>query len=298
MKQHYELILNTLPFPDEARVFLREAGTRVLCRYDVAVEAAIHAYISGEQELEPAAARLHTLASELGLPIRTMDLIFVACGSRWLRATYAEEGLSDELFWDTMADIACKAVESHTVYNEWGLDCILWYDIFFKRDLFWLGRLQYERFKSPMETPVTVGGYTIQPGETVYNIHIPSGAPLTRESRMDSYRRAYEFFAAERGDKPLFGCCLSWLLFPANREIFPPHLNMIDFMNDFKIVDEQPNDFHDLWRVFGVPFTGDMAALPRDNTMRRALGAWLDEGNETGYGVGYFVFDGENLLTN
>lgn len=68
-------------------------------------------------------------------------------------------------------------------------------------------------------------------------------------------------------------------------------------MNDFKIVDSQPNEFRDLWRVFGVPFNGDLSALPRDNTMRRAFGTWLDQGGIPGYGVGYFVFDGQRILT-
>lgn len=298
MKTYYTVLLETIPFRAEAAAYLCEIGKRVLDTQYTAVETAVNAYIGGSLGIEEAAASLHPSANALGISARTMDFVFVACASYHLREKFRQDGIADEVFWDTIADLCCKVEESYTVYGEWGIDCLLWYDIFFKGNLFWLGRLQYERRTLPSDTPVTVGGYTVQPNDTVYSVHIPSSGPLTREARMDSYRRAYTFFKEELGGKPMVCCCLSWLLFPANREIFPPHLNLIDFMGDFKIVDQQPNNFRDLWRVFGMPYTGDLSVLPRDNTMRRAFGEWLDNGGQPGYGVGYFVFDGEHILND
>lgn len=298
MQAYYNKLIRTIPFHKEAAVALQNFGDRILTSHEADVTAAVNAYISGDTDITAAASSLYTIADRLNIPHRTMDFVFVACASSRLRDTFREKAYADSLFWDTMTDLHCKVEECRTVYGEWGVDCLLWYDLFFQCRLFWLGRLQYERRQAPLDEPITVGGYTVQPGDTVYSIHIPSSGPLTREARLDSYRRAYDFFKDELQGKPLVCCCLSWLLFPANREIFPPHLNTVDFMNDFKIVGSELNQFRDLWRVFGTPYNGDLSALPRDNTMRRAFGEWLDRGGQPGYGVGFFVFDGETIIND
>lgn len=298
MKNYYQQLIERIVTDSDAARYLQAVGAQLLTDDHAAITDAADAYTSKTIGIEAAAASLHPLADARSIPHRTMDFVFVACASKQLRERFRIAGYDDALFWQTIADLDCKLAECHTVYGEWGVDCLLWYDHFFEMRLFWLGRLQYERRLLPSDVPITVGEYTLQPGDTVYSVHIPSCGPLTRDARLDSYRRAYKFFKEERGDKPLFCCCLSWLLFPANREIFPPHLNTVDFMNDFKIVGSDHNNFRDLWRVFGVPFEGDLSALPRDNTMRRAFGAWLDNGGQPGYGIGYFAFDGEKLINN
>ena len=59
--------------------------------------------------------------------------------------------------------------------------------------------------------------------------------------------------------------CHSWLLFLGNREILPAHLNMVDFINDFRILESYERDeFGDKWRVFGADFEKPDAELPED----------------------------------
>ena len=54
--------------------------------------------------------------------------------------------------------------------------------------------------------------------------------------------------------------CHSWLLFLGNREILPAHLNMVDFINDFRILESyERDDFGDKWRVFGADFEKEHA---------------------------------------
>lgn len=299
MLSHYQQLLQRLSLGEEATDYLWKACETLLVTHSNQVVATINAFTDGQTDLPSACEQMRPLAAALSIPWRTSDFIVVACASHALLNDYLQSDFSETLFWNTMGgDLRCKLKESHAIHGEWGLNYANWYTPFFKKDLFRLGRLEYERCLSPMKEPITVGNHIIRPEDTVYSIHIPStGEPLDRKSRMESYRLAYDFFAEERRGEPLYACCLSWLLFPANREIFPLHLNTVDFMNDFKIVDSQPNEFRDLWRVFGVPFNGDLSVLPRDNTMRRAFGTWLDQGGIPGYGVGYFVFDGQHILT-
>ena len=96
--------------------------------------------------------------------------------SERLRADYKAAGLSDALFWDTIADLKYKLIECRDVYGIWGTFVAFWHPWFYTM----------RRFKArppairgdPVQngTPVTLGGYTVQPGDTVYNMHIrPAG---------------------------------------------------------------------------------------------------------------------------
>ena len=114
---------------------------------------------------------------------------------------------------------------------------------------------------------------------------------------MDSYRRALEFFAKERGDKPLICICHSWLLFEGNREIFPARLNMVDFMNDWDIIhSEEADEYGDCWRLFGKEYDGNADNLPQNTTQQKAMAAWLKDGKKTGEGFGVLIFDGEKII--
>ncbi|MGN0478244.1 MAG: hypothetical protein ACI4GO_02305, partial [Hominenteromicrobium sp.] len=155
----------------------------------------------------------------------------------------------------------------------------------------------YEAILFRHDEPVTVGGYTIHPGDTVYNMHIPSCGPLTRAARIDSYKKAYDFYKDKLGGKPMVFACESWLLFPGNREILPPTLNMVDFISDFYIYkSEEYEEFYDKWRVFGKDFEKPDAELPEDTTQRRCFKAWLLAGKKTGGGEGVFLYDGERFI--
>lgn len=143
---------------------------------------------------------------------------------------------------------------------------------------------------------MTVGGYTVKPGDTVYNMHIPSCGSLNRAARIESYKKAYEFYKKDLDGKPMVFCCHSWLLFPKNREILPETLNMVDFIGDFYIYDSEEYDvFHDKWRVFAKDFEKPNSELPEDTTQRRCFKKWLLDGKKTGAGAGIFIYDGEKF---
>lgn len=244
-------------------------------------------------DLIPYMDRLHDCS---GLHRHVVDFLFLMAASERLRTNYRTAGLPDELFWDTIADLKFKLIECHDVYGIWGTFVAFWHPWFYTMRRFKLGRLQFEAIPFKNETPVTIGGYTVQPGDTVYNMHIPSCGPLTKEARLDAYKKAYAFYKKDLGDKPMVFVCHSWLLYPKNREILPATLNMVDFINDFHIYKWQENDeFYDKWRVFGKDAEKPDAELPEDTTQRRCFKNWLLAGKKTGEGCGIFLYDGETF---
>ncbi len=294
---HYQLLLERLPLPQEVTNELHCAGERFfevgaadLLRLEVA-------YYTGKLDIAQASEEAHKFAETLNLSPLVINYIVCACFSKTMWEKFRNAGYSDELYWETVEDFQYKLFECKQVHGVYGLDCVLWYDIFFKVCLFKLGRLQFEKRLYYLDEPAIIGGMTVQKGDPIISVHIPSCGPLTRELRMDSYRRAYEFFKKENDGKPIVFYCGSWLCSTDNRDIFPAHLNVVDFLNDWKVFKERNNNGSDLWRVFGTQYTGDLSLLPRDNTMRRAFGEWLDNGGvpKTGYGI--MLFDGKTMIT-
>lgn len=242
------------------------------------------------------AAHGRAFGADRGLHRHVVDFLFLALASERLRENYRAAGLPDELFWDTIADLKFKLIECHDVYGIWGTFVASWYPWFYTMHRFKLGRLQYEAVHFSGDTPVTVGGYTVKPGDTVYNMHIPSCGSLNRAARIESYKKAYEFYKKDLDGKPMVFRCHSWLLFPKNREILPETLNMVDFIGDFYIYDSEEYDvFHDKWRVFAKDFEKPNSELPEDTTQRRCFKKWLLDGKKTGAGAGIFIYDGEKF---
>lgn len=195
MLSHYQQLLHRLSLGEEAIGYLWQVGEKLMATPNNKAVAAVNAFTGGQTDLPLVCEQMRPLAKALGIPWRTSDFIVIACASRALLEDYIQSGFGETLFWNTLGDdLRCKLKESHIIYGEWGLDCANWYTLFFKKNLFRLGRLEYERCLSPMKEPVTIDNIVIRPEDTVYSIHIPSTSePLDRKSRMESYRLAYDF---------------------------------------------------------------------------------------------------------
>ena len=289
---------DTLALPAESRAPLAADYETLLAAPGAAAEMqAAESLLFGGAEwaaIVPHMDRLHACS---GLHRHTVEFLFLVAACARLRADYKTSGLSDALFWDTIADLKYKLIECRDVYGIWGTFVAFWHPWFYTMRRFKLGRLQYEAIPFKNGAPVTLGGYTVQPGDTVYNMHIPSCGPLNREVRFASYKKAYEFYKKDLGGKPMVFVCHSWLLYPGNREILPETLNMVDFLNDFYIYESQADDvFHDKWRVFGKDFEKPDSELPAETSQRSCFKRWLLAGKKTGSGAGIFLYDGENFI--
>jgi hypothetical protein len=299
LKQYLELFMEKTGLPEDSReplfraaevLFSGEAGR--------AMETAVRRFYAdaGLRRLPAVGRLLRSIAEKTGVHAYTVDFLFFVSCSEQLRERYRAWNLPEEIFWDSMKDLRYKLLECREVHGVWGTFVGSWFPMFFTLERFALGRMQYEYASFP-RAYYEKAGVTLRRGDPVYNMHIPSAGPLTRESRMDSYRRAYRFFERELDGRPLPIVCHSWLLFPKNEEFFPAGSNLVDFLHDFDIIDTGEQDkFWDGWRVFGHDWELPPEQLPRRTSLQRGCADWLKAGRKTGEGFGVLLFDGEKIL--
>lgn len=233
-----------------------------------------------------------------GIHKYTLDLIFIMACSEILHGRYKEAGIPDEIFWQFTIDFRCKLIECMDCKGITGTFVADWNDLFFTMERFALGRFQFEHFEIGKDCTLS-SGRVIKQGTKCLNMHIPSmGVPLTDEIRMDSYKKAYEFFADRRTeDGNLLIHCGSWLLFPKHKEFLDANSNILRFDNDFQLYEyEEREVFKDAWRIWGHYADLPLEERPADTKLRKALKTWMMDGNNTGYGRGFIVFDGEKII--
>lgn len=232
-------------------------------------------------------------AAELsGVHRYSAELLVFILFSRHLRKLYAEKGISDRIWFDSMCDLKWKLWECKAVKGTWGSFVASWFPRFFKMTRFALGRLQFEivEFDGEYEKD----GKKLKKGDKVINVHIPRTlTPLDKESRDDAYSQAAEFFKDMTDGAPIAFVCSSWLLYPEAERILPAHSNIRGFMADYDIIRSKTNDegqHGDMWRLFDMDYTGDFNDYPEDSSLRRAYKKFLLEGNRTGSGYGVFFY--------
>ena len=198
-----------------------------------------------------------------------------------------------------MLDLKCKMLECKENYDVWGTFVEGWFRGFYTLERFGIGRFQFD-LSDFGEEFYEENGIFIKEDEFCLGLHIPSHRePLTYETRMDTYKKAYEFFKDRFDGKPMVVCCNSWLLYPDNLNILPEKSNAADFILDFQPLDiKQTYDFGDCWRIFNVGTSClRPAELPRDTSMQKAFAEWFDQGKKAGSAYCILIFDGEKLRT-
>lgn len=293
LRNYLEVFMYNLDLPEESREDLRN-NYKMFCDNEEAVKLQKQAegmMFDGADWRSELVPYMDIISEKTGLHRYVVDFLFMVMASEELRCRYEEAGLPESLFWDTIADLKYKLLECYNVYGIWGTFVAHWHPRFYRMGRFKLGRMQYEveSYKGP---EMTLGPYTIKPGDKAFNFHIPSCGPMGRDLRMDSYKKAYEFYKMEG---PMIFICHSWLLYPLNKEILPEGSNVADFIDDFCIYEWEETDFSDRWRVFGADAMKADEDLPEDTTMRRCFKKWLLDGKRTGVGAGVFIYDGVNF---
>ncbi|MCL2546492.1 MAG: acyltransferase domain-containing protein [Oscillospiraceae bacterium] len=237
-------------------------------------------------------------AKELGVHEYTFALYLLVISAKKLRERYDEQGISDEIFWDSLMDIKYKMRECQEVHGIIGTFVFGWFSGFYRMQRFALGRMQYDIAKYWWKTPYENGDLHIEKGYPILSCHIPSsGEPLTKAVRLDSYRRAYEFTAGMDGYRPLVIICDTWLFYPEHKNFLPKNSNILDFMDDFTIVEHVETDgFPDAWRIFAAASKLPPEQWPTDTSLQRAFAERVRAGLPTGLGRGLLIFDGENIV--
>ena len=207
---------------------------------------------------------------------------------------FADRGWGGDVYYASMYDITIWTKVTHKKYGVWGLENYSWVDHFLKGIIVRLGRLQFHEITYD-RPDYDHAGVRVKKGDKVINIHIPEGDSLTKDKRIDAYKRAYKFFG--RSGKAVF-VCDSWLFYDKHREFLSPNSNILDFMNDFHYIEYyESHSLENMWRIFGFPENyDDLSKLPRTTGMQRAYADWLISHGTTGSARGVMIFDGENIL--
>ncbi len=245
--------------------------------------------------------RLGSLANKMGVHEYTLNTVFFISCSEILRERYKEEGRSDELFWDTIADVKYKTLECIFCKDIIGIYVPLWFVGIFGMGLVQLGRFQFHKVEFTTDF-TTKSGYTLHKGDPIYNMHIPANnGPLSREACIESFKLAYKYFKKYNdfeGDIMIIKCG-SWLLNPDHPKILPEDMNIMKFYNMFEMYETyEPNDYlaEEGCRFFGNCFGMKYEDLPENTRLQRIYKKYLLDGNKPVNGRGIIFFDGEKIV--
>ena len=211
-----------------------------------------------------------------------------------LNVEYKKHHFSEEVFFETVRDIAYKVEEHKKRYGELGL-AEPWVCLVFDLRLFAFGRLQYQ-LGYFAEDEYRCGDYCLKKGDKVYACHIPSSGPLAEELCMDSFQRAYDFFKDELENGIIPIVTNSYLIYPPYCDmVFIEGSNTYNFIKMFDVVSRKKTEsFGDCWRIFNKDYEGTTDGFPADTGLQKRFIEYINNDGSFGTGYGVILYDGIN----
>ncbi len=242
---------------------------------------------------------LISLAGKGALADGTFGLILFIINMPRLNKIYLDNQIPEWVFIDSIKGVRCKCFERSVVSDTLGIDCPDWVARFYRLTHFGLGRFQYCIEPFEFES-YSKHGITVKKGDEIVAVHIPSGASLTEELRLESYKKAYDFYK-KRGvfkDSVMRAICHSWMLFPEYVEkVYSKVSNLYGFSTDYDVFSVRyDSTFKDGWRVFGAGFNDEFKDLPQNSSLQKSFNIYAKEYGKFGIGYGMLLFDGEKIL--
>lgn len=210
--------------------------------------------------------------------MRLAVILFLAVKAK---EKYAEKGISDEIYYDTMSDIKIWAEKK----GDRGLENYAWLKNHISLELFRLGRLQFQLYECKNKT-LNYKKLPFKYGENLIYVHIPEGEKLNYDKCKEAFAKAEQFFATYYTDflyKYYF--CESWLLFEGNRDFMNEKSNIVKFMSLFEIRYSVKIDAQTIERVFGRRYILKRN-YPEKTDLQRRTKAYILSGHRPGIGVG------------
>jgi len=236
------------------------------------------------------------LGHEVGIHEYTVSLLLYVCLSKRLGEVYAERGIDESIFFDSVHDLYYKLIECRLVYGINGSFVAPWFSGFYNLTRFGLGRLQFEILATRED--VAIGGTLYPTGTKALAVHIPrTGTKLEHESVLESYRLASEFFCSEFEGQPILFRCHSWMLDPWLKAVLAPTSNILAFAKDYLFVNTNECEINNVvWRVFDQEYKGDPYALSQSSTIRRAYVQRIACSDSLTEALGFFLYKGGNII--
>ncbi|MEV6797441.1 acyltransferase domain-containing protein [Micromonospora rifamycinica] len=184
-------------------------------------------------------------------------------------------GIPAEVSWHTLADLGAKMAIHRRTHGQGGLDRQNWLTRHFRGSLYRLGRLQFDRFRLD---PAVAAGSPLA-GQPVLDVHIPEDGPLALADCDESFASAAVFFARHFPQEPYpAAVCRSWLLDDQLAEYLPPTANIIRFQRRFRLFPPVLDGDHDVFEFVFRQHPTDLAELPQDTALQRAVVTHLRSG--------------------
>ncbi len=293
---HIHSVCKIIELPNEACVLVDDMLEKIFSNWELESNCAI--FVASVFEAYRLDGRnIVKFAEEKELDPQVLLLTVALMCTYNMRQMYLNRGWPMDICYDSMKNITVWTLNYYNNTGKWGLQEFSWCAQSFVGYVFRIGRLEFQPHNcNEPSLPVTICGIKIEKGSKVLNIHIPEGDGITKEKRMDSYRRAYKFFG-QTGHAVFM--CSSWLLYPEHCNFLNPNSNIIDFIKDFNIYRVNHGNGH-LGRVFGSKWyelNGDPDLMPQNSAVQRAYVKHLKNGGTSGDALGFFVFDGKEIIS-
>ncbi|HEY5980627.1 MAG TPA: acyltransferase domain-containing protein [Microlunatus sp.] len=210
-------------------------------------------------------------------------LALIACIDE-VRAYHASRGIGADDSWRALSDLGQQVFVHRLTYSTYGLHTHDWLRVAWSGALYWLGRLQFNLQRDPLE-----------PGEAgtwVLSTHIPRSGPLTPAEVDASFAAAQAFFAEHFDDFSVHAFhCHSWLLDPRLAAALPATSNMAQFQRRWTLAGESGNGDEDaVFFTFARRPPVDLASLPRETTLQRAILDRIADGGHWHVRHGFITF--------
>lgn len=196
-----------------------------------------------------------------------------------LRTTFEEEGISEQIYMDTMREVAIWSAHYYAGSGMIGIAQWDWLCKIMDRKVLRLGRLEFEKIQLEKDYPFKGG--VLNAGTPALSVHIPEGEPMTPDACKDSFAQAKRFFSEEYR----YCYCYSWLLETELRKLLPEESNIICFQRLFTVVETIRPHPMAIERVFGE-VSEDAGQYAEKTCLQRSLKQHLLSGNQIGIGVG------------
>jgi hypothetical protein len=226
-----------------------------------------------------------SLPNRLGAAGRCFWVVAYLASVNAIRAWHARQGISEDISWDTLADLGRHVRLYRQRTSQTGLDTQWWITLHFQGSLYTLGRLQFQMYRLKTGPAGPLFWYDdapeddLRPGDPALGLHIPESGPLTPAACDDSFVYARPFFERhfpEYADAVV--TCTSWLLDEQLAEYLPLDSNILQFQHRFRLVpgsrDSDASAFH---FVFGRQPEAIDELTPR-TTLERAMVQHVKDG--------------------